>query len=122
MAMLIKRVSSLPAFIANDGCLIREVLHPSHGDCRLDYSLALAEVAVGEATYRHWLEQSEVYFILEGEGDLHIGTETARVVAGDAAVIPPQLEQWIENVGQCTLRFLAICSPPWRANADHRLD
>lgn len=118
--MLIRNAAVVPGFIANDGCFIREILHPAHGDCELPYSLAHAEVAPGEATYRHRLAQPEVYFILEGEGDLHIDGDIARVRVGDTALIPARAEQWIENAGAGVLRFLAIVSPPWRAEDDER--
>ncbi len=118
--MLIKNATTAPGFIANDGCFIREILHPAHGDCSLDYSLAHAEVAPGQATYRHRLAQPEVYFILEGAGDLHIDAEVVRVGVGDTALIPARAEQWIENAGEGVLRFLAIVSPPWRLEDDER--
>lgn len=118
--MLIKRAAEIAGFIANDGCLIRELLHPAHGDCELDYSLALAEVAVNAATYRHRLAQAEVYFILKGEGDLHVDEQITRLRPGDTALIPAQAEQWIENRGDEVLQFLAICNPPWRAEDDLR--
>ena len=118
--MLIKRVAEVPAFVANDGCLIRELLHPAHGDCELGFSLAHAEVAVGESTYRHRLAQPEVYFILEGVGDLHIDDEVRRLEVGDTALIPARAEQWIDNSGSGVLRFIAIVSPPWRLEDDER--
>lgn len=118
--MLIKRAADIAGFIANDGCLIRELLHPAHGDCALDYSLALAEVAAHASTYRHRLAQPEVYFILEGEGDLHVDATVVRLKPGDTALIPAHAEQWIDNRGAGLLRFLAICNPPWRAEDDLR--
>ncbi|MSQ68804.1 MAG: cupin domain-containing protein [Gammaproteobacteria bacterium] len=118
--MLIKHPAQVPAFVANDGCLIRELLHPAHGDCDLAYSLALAEVAVGAASYRHRLAQTEVYFIVAGEGELHIDARSARLTAGDTALIPAGAEQWIENCGNEVLQFLALVSPPWCAAADQR--
>ncbi len=118
--MLIKHAAQVPAFIANDGCLLRELLHPAHGDCQLEYSLALAEVAVGAATYRHRLAQTEVYFIVAGEGELHVDALSSRLVTGDTALIPAGAEQWIENCGSEVLRFLAIVAPPWSAADDQR--
>jgi len=119
--MLLKRLADCVPFVANDGCTIREVLHPAHGDCALPYSLALADVAVDEATYRHRLDRDEVYFVLEGSGRLHVDDGSTLLGPGDAALIPAGAVQWIENAGAVPLRFAAIVSPPWAAAGDERL-
>jgi mannose-6-phosphate isomerase-like protein (cupin superfamily) len=119
--MLLKRLADGVPFIANDGCSIREVLHPVHGDCALPYSLAIADVAVDEATYRHRLDRVEVYCVLAGSGRLHVDAESALLGPGDTALIPAGAVQWIENIGRVPLRFAAIVSPPWAADGDERL-
>lgn len=119
--MLVKRLADCVAFEAVDGCLIRELLHPAHGDCALPYSLAIAEVAVGERTHPHRLDRDEVYFVLHGAGRLHVADETATLTAGAAALIPGHSVQWIENTGPEVLRFVAIVSPPWAADGDTRV-
>lgn len=120
--MLIKSTDRCIAFTAIDGCRIREVLHPAHDPVPLAFSLAVAEVAVGARTYRHCLVHPEVYYLLEGEGVMHIGEDTRPVRAGDAVYIPAHAEQWIENAGAQTLRFIALVSPPWSMDADRRLE
>lgn len=119
--MLVKRSADCAAFTAVDGCSIRELLHPAHGDCDLPYSLAIAEVAVAGHTHPHRLDRDEVYFVLQGEGRLHVDAQTARLGTGAAALIPAGSTQWIENVGSDTLRFAAIVSPPWAASGDERV-
>lgn len=119
--MLVKHTDDCVPFEAVDGCSIRELLHPAHGDCGLPYSLAVAEVAVGGRTHPHRLDRDEVYFVLEGEGRLHVGADAARLTAGAAALIPAHSVQWIENVGVQTLRFAAIVSPPWALAGDTRV-
>ena len=116
--MLVSSTAECPPFIANDGCLIREVLHPAKTGVSLPYSLAVAEVAPGACTRRHQLAQAEVYYLLEGLGRMHIETETRVIVAGDAVHIPGGCVQWIENIGTETLRFIALVSPPWTAAED----
>ncbi|WP_227717020.1 cupin domain-containing protein [Methanobacterium paludis] len=54
-----------------------------------------------------------MYYILEGEGVMHIEEESSRVHAGQAVYIPPHAKQWIENIGNADLKFLCIVSPPW---------
>jgi len=119
--MLVSSTAECPPFIANDGCLIREVLHPAKTAVSLPFSLAVAEVAPGACTRRHRLAQDEVYYLLAGLGRMHIGAETRVVVPGDAVQIPGGDVQWIENIGTETLRFIAVVSPPWTAAEDELL-
>jgi len=120
--MFIKNIQDCNEFTANDGCSIRELLHPEKDTPVLPYSLAYAMVEAGKSSYRHKLKQTEVYFIIKGTGKMHIDTESREVAAGDAVVIPAQALQWIENTGTHTLEFLAIVSPPWRVQDDVRVD
>lgn len=120
--MLVNSTALCTSFVANDGCLIREVLHPAHHAVPLPYSLAVAEVAEGERTRRHRLAQDEVYYLLDGAGEMHIDGESRRVTKGDAIYIPGGTVQWIENVGPGVLRFIALVSPPWTAISDERLE
>lgn len=120
--MLCKSLSACVPMIANDGCRVFELLHPRHTQAELPYSLAVAEVEPGMSSYRHVLEQAEVYFLLDGHGLMHVDDETREVTVGDAVLIPPGAVQWIDNLGPQTLRFVALVSPPWTAAGDHRLD
>lgn len=118
--MFIKSLSDCPSLIANDGCRVFEVLHPKNDPLELPYSLAIAEVAPGERSYRHRLAQVEVYYVLSGSGRMHIDDDSRDIAAGDAVVIPGGALQWVENSGAETLRFAAIVSPPWQAEDDLR--
>ena len=117
--MFVKNLNACNEFTANDGCLIRELLHPKNDPVDTGYSLAVARVRAGERTRPHKLAQTEVYYILTGQGRMHINNETREVSTGDVILIPPQTIQWIENTGEDELRFIAIVSPPWREQDDH---
>lgn len=122
--MLIKRTADCNEFTANDGCRIREVLHPrnDNNDGRqMPLSLAVARVEPGRQSYAHYLEQTEVYYILAGCGQMHIDDGSAEVGPGDAVYIPAKARQWIENTGEETLEFVAVCAPAWSAEGDVRL-
>lgn len=119
--MLIKHTADCNEFTANDGCGIREVLHPRNDGIDMPLSLAVARVAPGKQSYAHYLEQVEVYYILEGRGLMHIDDETAEVGPGDAVYIPARASQWIENLGDDELVFVAACVPPWSEAGDVRL-
>jgi mannose-6-phosphate isomerase-like protein (cupin superfamily) len=118
--MLVRRRAACREIIANDGCRLRELLHPAHDGSALPYSLALAVVAPGQATHPHWLVQHEVYLVIRGRGRMHIDDEVDELGPGDSVVIPPRARQWIENIGEGELDFVALVSPPWRAEDDHR--
>ena len=119
--MFVKKTSECDAFVANDGCTIRELLHPKNDPVDLPYSLALATVDVGQQSYQHKLQQTEVYHILQGYGRLFIENEDREVRVGDVIVIPAETLQWIENIGYEALIFSAIVSPPWTEDGDVRL-
>jgi len=120
--VLIKHLGDCALITANDGCRLRELLHPRKDAVALPYSLAVAYVAPGKRSDPHFLRQTEVYFILTGHGLMHIGKEVEPVASGDAVAIPAGQTQWIENAGDETLEFVAIVSPPWRAEDDIRVD
>ena len=119
--MLIKRLSACEEILANDGCRLRELLHPDRDPVDLRHSLAIAWVDPGETTLPHRLrERTEVYFVMAGFGRMHIEDETEEVAPGDVVVIPAGAEQWIENIGREELQFAAIVDPPWQAEDDVR--
>jgi len=120
--MIIRHLTDCPLVTASDDCTLRELLHPDRDGGDLPYSIAVAQLAVGARSRRHRLNQTEVYYLLDGSGIVHVGGEARPVYAGDTIVIPAGAEQWIENSGANTLRFVAIVSPPWRAEDDVRLE
>ncbi len=120
--MLVKKLANCAEIIANDGCRLRETLHPDSDPVGLPYSFAFAWVDPGERTYPHSLRrQTEVYVILRGSGRMHIDDEAEDVEFGDSIVIPVGSNQWIENTGPEALWFAALVSPPWQAEDDVRI-
>jgi mannose-6-phosphate isomerase-like protein (cupin superfamily) len=112
--VFIRDLKDCPEFLAGDSTHLRELLHPDRQEIDLRYSLAHAVVRPGETSLRHSLTVSEVYYILEGEGEMMIGGETARVRPGQAIYIPPRSVQCIRNTGRSDLKFLCLCDPAWR--------
>lgn len=117
--MYIKHLHECAPFIAGDNTLLRELLHPDKADLALRYSLAHATVKSGETTWLHSLKTSEVYYILEGEGIMFIGSESAPVGPGDTIYITPDRKQCIRNTGTGDLIFLCIVDPAWRAEDEN---
>ncbi|WP_245926417.1 cupin domain-containing protein [Methanospirillum lacunae] len=77
----------------------------SHPD--IAYSVAHARIASGQETLPHTLlRSSEVYYILQGTGLMHIGAEEKLVSAGQLVYIPPGSVQFIKIPGMMNLHFL----------------
>lgn len=113
--MLIKDIENASFFMAVDNTYLCELLHPLRDKLNLPYSIAYAILNPGCSSIPHRLkESSEVYYILEGEGLMHVDAESAEVMEGQAILIPPGSWQHIHNSGTDDLKFLAIVYPFWR--------
>lgn len=112
--MLVRKLQQAEEFIAGDGTILRELLHPDKQPLELRYSLAHAIVPVGQTSLAHALTTSEVYYLLSGQGEMHIDDEVQLVEAGDAIYIPPNAKQFIFNCGDQPLVFICIVDPAWQ--------
>jgi mannose-6-phosphate isomerase-like protein (cupin superfamily) len=112
--MLIKDLNKCPEIVAGDETVLRELLHPDKADLKIRYSLAHASVEPGQSSLPHRLKTSEVYYILVGEGIMHVDDESAPVHAGQAVYVPPNSGQHISNTGDSDLKFLCIVDPAWQ--------
>lgn len=119
--MIIRDLINCEEFIAGDKSILRELLHPGKSDLKIRYSLAHALVKVSEKTTKHILKTSEVYYILEGQGRMHVDDETENIYAGQAVYIPPGTVQFIENTGKSDLKFLCIVDPAWESKDEEIL-
>ena len=120
--MFVKHLKDCREFIAGDSSVLRELLNPDKSALEVRYSLAHATVIAGQKTRPHKLESSEVYYIIAGEGIMHVDKETAEVGPNCAIYIPPRAVQYIENTGNCDLEFLCIVDPAWREEDEEVLD
>ncbi len=112
--MLIRKLELCEEFTAGDHTLLRELLHPDKATLELRYSLAQASLKPRRTSTPHALTTSEVYYVLEGVGVMHIDEESREVSPGDVVYIPPGARQYIENAGTEDLKFLCIVDPAWR--------
>jgi len=112
--MIIKRLADCEEFTAGDDSILRELLHSDKTAVRIRYSLAHAKVLPGQVTKPHRLKSSEVYYIITGQGLMHIDEEACEVGPECAVYIPPNSTQFIENTGSSDLLFLCIVDPAWR--------
>jgi mannose-6-phosphate isomerase-like protein (cupin superfamily) len=114
----IKHLSTIPAIVAGDGCILREIFHPERDPVPIRYSLAHAYVEPGGRTHDHFLEQSEVYYVIAGTGTMYLNGEPIDVAAGSSYYIPPHCSQYLINTGPERFEFLCIVDPPWSAEGE----
>lgn len=74
----------------------------------------------------HNQDQEEVYFVLEGAGEMCLGDERRILESGQAAYIPSGVFHQITNVGKGLLRMIYCYGPAgdvahWRAELDGTL-
>jgi mannose-6-phosphate isomerase-like protein (cupin superfamily) len=113
--MFKKDLKKCEEIIAGDNTILRELLNPQKEDIAIRYSLAHARLKPGQISLAHRLKSSEVYYILEGRGEMHIDNEKENVSKGQAIYIPPNSVQKIKNTGVTDLSFLCIVDPAWKA-------
>jgi len=110
---ILSHYKNITPYITRDGSEIRELMHPdSHGN-QLQ-SLAEAIIKPGETTLlHHHIKSEELYYILQGEGEMQLGNDTLQVKAGDSICIPPITRHNIKNTGNLDLKMLCCCSPAY---------
>ena len=108
--MLVKDLKKCPEIKGGDGSIIREMLSPLKDDVEISFSIAHAKVMAGEETLPHRLSSSEIYYILDGQGEMYIDGERKTVREGCLIYIPPNSVQKIKNTGKGDLSFYALLS------------
>ena len=74
----------------------------------------------------HNQEQEEIYFIVEGTGEMCLGEERSTVTSGQAVYIPPAVFHQLTNIGETPLRMIYCYGPAgdvghWRQELDGTL-
>ena len=74
----------------------------------------------------HNQEQEEIYFVVEGEGEMCLGEERMRLTTGQAVYIPSKVFHQLTNVGSTPLRMMYCYGPAgdvahWRQELDGTL-
>ena len=111
--MDIHNIDRAAAFTTKDGSEIRELL-AHRNSCIRNQSLAEARLPAGRATMPHLHPQAEeIYYILEGQGEMILAHEKRTVVPGDAIAIPPGIPHQIINETSEPLIFLCCCAPAY---------
>ena len=74
----------------------------------------------------HNQDQEEIYFIVEGSGEMCLGGEKTMLKAGQAAYIPPRVFHQLTNTGATPMRMIYCYGPAgdvahWRQELDGTL-
>jgi mannose-6-phosphate isomerase-like protein (cupin superfamily) len=111
--VIVRALDEAEPFTTADGSTIRELLGLPTAPVR-NQSLAEATLAPGQATQRHYhAETEEIYYVVEGGGELEVDGERRLVGVGDAALIPPGSWHQI-RASDAGCRFLCCCAPAYR--------
>ena len=74
----------------------------------------------------HNQEQEEIYFVVEGTGEMCLGEEKTQLATGQAVFIPPGVFHQLTNVGSSPLKMIYCYGPAgdvahWRQELDGTL-
>jgi mannose-6-phosphate isomerase-like protein (cupin superfamily) len=102
-----------------DGCggTIYKILNIENSDLsRIEIVMCL--FPPGEVAHLHYHKvMEEIYFIIEGDGEIELDGKWHTVQPEDSVAIPPNMKHRMRNVStDKTLRFLSVNSPEWRQN------
>lgn len=120
--MIVRRLKECEEFLAGDHTHLRELLHPGRASVKVGYSLAHGTLASGARSKRHRLSSSEVYYFLTSHGMFHIDGQASSIEPGMIVYVPPDAEQWVENLGDSAMEFLCLVDPAWTPEDERVLE
>ena len=112
--MIIKKSEDIGTFEGNEGTRIKQIISPAETNNVNRYSIAHCTISPGKSSKPHIMKTSEMYYILQGKGIMHIDSETKQVSKNDLIFVPPMSKQFLENNGEVDLTVLCIVDPAWR--------
>ena len=114
--------SEIDSIQGNERTKIKQYFHPHNTLNGINYSLAQFTPEPGKKFKLHKMRSSEIYYILEGNGNLNVNENTYHLEKDDSAYVPPNSKQFIENTGKDNFRFLCIVEPAWKADGELLLE
>lgn len=120
--MSLRRNFEINSIDGNEGTKIKQYFHPHNTLNGINYSLAQFTLEPGKKSKLHKIRSSEIYYILEGNGNLNVDENTYAMEKNDSAYVPPNSKQFIENSGKSDLKFLCIVEPAWKADDEILLE
>jgi mannose-6-phosphate isomerase-like protein (cupin superfamily) len=98
-------------YIAHGGAIAQMVL--DQRTLREIGFLASATLEPGKKIEPHVDPMEEIYFIMSGQGKMHVDDESREVAPGDAIWIPAGSSHALVNTGQSQLFILVVASSNW---------
>ncbi|MGY5148259.1 MAG: cupin domain-containing protein [Candidatus Nitrosopumilus sp. bin_7KS] len=120
--MSLRKNSEIESIQGNEGTKIKQYFHPHNTLNGINYSLAQFTLESGKKSKLHKMSSTEIFYILEGSGVLHVNDEIYNLEKNDSVYVPPNSKQFIENVGTSDLKFLCIVEPAWKADDEILLE
>ena len=103
--MISKKNKDLESIFGNENTEIKQIFNPQNTVNGIRYSLAESVIQKGGKSKAHKMKTSEVYFILEGNGILHVENESVEIERYQSVFVPP---------GNIDLKVLCIVDPAWK--------
>lgn len=105
--------SLVQPILAADGSVIRELAAPGKGPLAT-HSLAEIRHPAGTASREHYHRiAEEVYYVLEGEGDVRVDGQARSIGPGDVVAIVPGQRHKVAQRGDRDLVLLVTCVPAY---------
>ena len=120
--MSLRKNSEINSIQGNEGTEIKQYFHPHNTLNGINYSLAQFTLGSRKKSKLHKISSSEIFYILEGIGILHIDDESHHLEKDDSVYVPPNSKQFIENIGTNDLKFLCIVEPAWKEDDEVLLE
>ena len=120
--MLQKKESDIVEFAGDEGTKIRQYFSPENTGAKINYSLAQFTLESEKKSRLHKITSSEIYYILEGQGEITIDNIIFKLAKNDSIFVPPSAKQFIRNTGKEDLKFLCIVYPPWKKEQETILE
>jgi len=120
--MSLRKNSEIKSIQGDKGSKIKQYFHPHNTLNGINYSIAQFTLEPGKKSKLHIMSSSEIYYVLEGSGNLKINEDTFQLEKDDSVYVPPNSKQFIKNTGSINLRFLCIVEPAWKADEEILLE
>jgi len=98
-------------YLAHGGAIAQMIL--DHRTLKEIGFLAVARLAPGKEIEAHVDPMEEIYFVLNGTGEMRVDADARQVASGDATWIPAGSRHSLLNNSQEDCVILVVASPAW---------
>ena len=121
--MFQKKELEIAEIQGDEGTKIRQYFSPENTGDKINYSLAQFTIEPEKKSKLHKISSSEIYYILEGQGEITIDNIIFKLTKNDSIFVPPGAKQFVRNTsGKEDLKFLCIVYPPWTKKEEKILE